>query len=326
MSDAVLMQLLQVLADGRYHSGEELGERLSMSRTAVWKQLKKLPELGVQLQSGRGQGYCLPGGLELFERARIIQEAAPWCGDLLLELVVDSTNARLMARPSALGSGAVCIAEQQTAGRGRRGRTWISPFGQNLYLSMLWQFEGGASALEGLSLAVGVCVAEVLESFGLADVQLKWPNDVLANDRKLAGVLLEMTGDPSGTCQVVVGVGVNWRMPEEAAQSIDQPWVDIARLAEEQGAQPVSRNALAGRLIASLSSMLEDFVAGGFSGWRQRWLHRAAFIGQLVELSTANRRCAGMLLGVDDAGALLLDVDGEPQRFYGGEVSLRSAS
>ncbi|WP_020211053.1 bifunctional biotin--[acetyl-CoA-carboxylase] ligase/biotin operon repressor BirA [Gilvimarinus chinensis] len=325
MSDAVLMQLLRILADGNYHSGEELGERLSMSRTAVWKQLKKLPELGVELQSGRGQGYCLPGGLELFQRERLLKEAEPWQGDLQLELVLDSTNAQLMTRSANVKSGTVCIAEQQTAGRGRRGRAWVSPFGQNIYLSMLWQFEGGASSLEGLSLAVGVCVAEVLEGLGLNGVTLKWPNDVLVDQRKLAGVLLEMTGDPAGVCQVVVGVGVNWRMPIGAAQNIDQPWVDVSHLAEEQGVSGVSRNAVAGRLIAALSSMLTEFSSVGFSGFRQRWLSRAAFVGRSVAVSTAKETSSGVLLGVDEAGALLLDVAGGVQRYYGGEVSLRSA-
>ena len=127
-------------------------------------------------------------------------------------------------------SGLVCTAEQQTAGRGRRGREWISPFGRNLYVSTVWEFTQGAAALEGLSLAVGVAVAQALKGLGLPEVQLKWPNDIQHEGKKLGGVLLEMVGDASRQCQVVVGIGVNVAMPGAAANAIDQAWTDISRM------------------------------------------------------------------------------------------------
>ncbi|MCP8900883.1 bifunctional biotin--[acetyl-CoA-carboxylase] ligase/biotin operon repressor BirA [Gilvimarinus xylanilyticus] len=326
MSDSVLMQLLAVLADGKYHSGQELGERLSISRAAVWKQLNKLPELGVTLEKSRGQGYCLPGGLEVLDESSIRRAAPTWGAPLIIEQVIPSTNALLLAGAAEFKSGTVCLAERQSGGRGRRGRVWQSPFGSNLYLSMLWQYEDGASVLEGLSLAVGVCIAEALEGLGFSGIALKWPNDLLADGRKLAGVLLEMTGDPSGLCQVVVGVGINLQMPAAVAKDIDQPWVDLATLAREQRLPRVSRNELAGRLIARLAQMLQEFNREGFSSWRSRWQDRAAYIGQQVDLQTVSRVQSGRFVGVEASGALMLETDAGVKSFYGGEVSLRLSS
>ncbi|MDO3385511.1 bifunctional biotin--[acetyl-CoA-carboxylase] ligase/biotin operon repressor BirA [Gilvimarinus sp. SDUM040013] len=326
MTDSVMLTLLHLLRDGEFHSGEELGEALAVSRTAVWKQLQKLGELGLECESVRGRGYRLSAPLELLNASRIADLAGVDPTLIQLEVVTDSTNAQLLSRSSTLRSGSFCIAEQQTAGRGRRGRQWISPFGSNLYLSGVWQFEGGAARLEGLSLAVGVCIAQVLESFGFRGVQLKWPNDVLVDGRKLAGILLEMSGDPAGVCQVVVGVGVNVRMPSCAAQSIDQPWTDLASMSSEQGLESVGRNEMVASLVDALSRLMVEFERVGFARWRAAWLERAAFMGQAVSLQTANSEIRGELIGVDGSGALTLRVGGEERLFYGGEVSVRAVS
>lgn len=326
MTDSSFLQLLRLLSDGKYHSGRELGESLAVSRTAVWKQLHKLDELGLVLESNRGRGYRLPGGLELLD-AESIEREAEWPGlSVTVEPVVDSTNARLMAVAAQSDNGALCLAEQQSAGRGRRGRPWVSPFGRNLYMSMLWQFDGGAGVLEGLSLAVGVCVAESLESMGFSGVSLKWPNDILVEGEKLAGVLLEMTGDPAGVCQVVIGVGVNLSMPPDAAGKIDQPWVDLQQLAQRQGLSPVSRNQLAGKIAGALARMLSSFAVEGFGRWREPWLARAAFLGEAVNLHTVSQVRQGRFAGVNGSGALLLDTDHGQEAVYGGEVSVRPAS
>jgi BirA family biotin operon repressor/biotin-[acetyl-CoA-carboxylase] ligase len=323
-----LQNLLGVLADGEYHSGRELGELLGVSRTAVWKHLQKLSELGVTLHSGRGRGYCLPGGLELLNAEAIAAQLPTFEPPLALEVLplVDSTNSRLMREAERLPSGTVCLAEQQSAGRGRRGRAWVSPFARNLYLSVLWHFDGGAAELEGLSLAVGVGIAEALESFGVAGVTLKWPNDVLANGRKLAGILLEMSGDAAGACQLVVGVGINIEMTAVAAQAIDQPWCDVASLVAEQGLPKVQRNDLCAAVLARLVPLLANFPQEGFAHWRSRWVSRAAFMGQPVKLSAAKNETFGVLRGVDDRGALRLETVNGEQLVYGGEVSLRAES
>ncbi|MDQ2078206.1 bifunctional biotin--[acetyl-CoA-carboxylase] ligase/biotin operon repressor BirA [Marinimicrobium sp. ABcell2] len=327
---AALEPLLILLADGEFHSGQELGDHLGVSRTAVWKHLQKLEVLGLPLTSSRGHGYCLEGGLELFDSDVLRAHLTPAAREALTELelfpLTDSTNARAMAKAALGRGGYVCLAEQQSAGRGRRGRHWVSPFGKNIYLSLSWCFESGAAALEGLSLAVGVALVRVLKELGLPELALKWPNDVLCHRSKLAGVLLEMTGDPSGACQVVVGVGLNVDMPEPASTGIDQPWTDVQSTLRKEGLPPVSRNFLAAALISELLVLLKDYETKGFEAYRKEWLALDAFAGREVELRATDRVIRGRVVGVGETGALCLDVNGEQQFFYGGEVSLRAVS
>jgi BirA family biotin operon repressor/biotin-[acetyl-CoA-carboxylase] ligase len=330
--DISLQALLAVLADGCFHSGQELGEILGVSRAAVWKQLQKLEPLGIRLQSVKGKGYCLEGGLELLSASSIVAGLDPLARQLLAQLdihpVIDSTNAQALRDGLTCGSGYTCLAEFQTAGRGRRGRTWVSPFGKNIYLSLLWTFDGGAAELEGLSLAIGVTIAEVLQRLGVSDIQLKWPNDVLWRKRKLAGILLEMTGDPAGVCQVVVGIGVNVAMPAEAADSIDQPWVDMRSILNELNlpAESLGRNQLVAALLSELLPLLSRYQLDRFASYRMRWETLNAYAGKTVEVRMANSEVVGELLGVNEAGALRLQTAAGEQLFYGGEISLRVAS
>jgi BirA family biotin operon repressor/biotin-[acetyl-CoA-carboxylase] ligase len=215
------------------------------------------------------------------------------------------------------------IAEQQTAGRGRRGRHWVSPFARNLYLSLVWEYGQGAAALEGLSLAVGVAVARALEQCALPPVQLKWPNDVLHDGKKLGGILLEMAGDAAGTCQVVIGVGLNVAMPAAAGQDIDQAWTDIRALS---GAAHPGRNALLAALLNELLPMASTFEARGFEAWREQWQALDAFAGKPVILNASGRQIVGTARGVDHRGALQLETTTGVQAIFGGELSLRPVS
>lgn len=328
--DSSLPAILNLLADGKFHSGRELGEILGVSRTAVWKHLQKLEGIGVNLSTLKGKGYCLEGGLDLLDAVAIQQNLAPDAAKLLSELdikmVVESTNTHTMEHAAARSNGYVCIAEQQTAGRGRRGRSWVSPFGKNIYLSLLWNFEGGAAALEGLSLAVGVATAAALENCGALGIQLKWPNDLLWRQRKLAGVLLEMTGDPSGACQVVVGVGINVSMPARIGEAIDQPWIDVHSILTEAGVKhPVTRNKLAAALLTQLLPLMETYTQKKFATYRASWQALNAFANCPIELQTAKSLIKGTMLGVSDSGALKLLTDKGEEFFYGGEVSVRAA-
>lgn len=330
--DLVLQAIIKVLADGCFHSGQELGKILGVSRAAVWKQLQKLEALGINLLSIKGKGYCLEGGLDLLSRPSIELALDKDVQNLLSELsiypVIDSTNAQALRDGINFGSGYVCLAEFQAAGRGRRGRTWVSPFGKNIYLSVMWTFDGGASDLEGLSLAVGVVIADVLRGLGLHDVQLKWPNDILWRGQKLAGVLLEMIGDPAGVCQVVVGVGVNFAMPTTAAAEIDQPWVDVRSILSdlELPQDKLGRNQLVAALLSQLLPLLENYKTDRFVTYRTRWEELSAYTGQTVEVRMANSVVVGELLGVNETGALSLQTSSGEQLFYGGEISLRIAS
>ncbi|MGQ9427498.1 bifunctional biotin--[acetyl-CoA-carboxylase] ligase/biotin operon repressor BirA [Gilvimarinus sp. F26214L] len=318
--------VLALLADGETHSGEELGQALGVSRTAVWKQLKKLEDLGIRVHSVKGQGYRVEKGLELLDAERIREQLTPGAARLLTELdlcgSVDSTNTRALQRAqSGSARGLICLAEHQSAGRGRRGRQWVSPYGRNIYLSLVWEFTAGAAAMEGLSLAVGVAIVRALGAQGVDGVQLKWPNDVLWQGRKLAGVLLEMTGDAAGHCQVVVGVGINVAMLASEAKDIDQDWISLDAI--HKG---VSRNKLAADLLNHLLPMLANYQQQGFAPLREEWESLDCFGGREVEIHAGDTVTVGQVAGVSDTGALRLNTAAGEELIYGGEASLRRSS
>lgn len=319
--------VLPLLSDGDFHSGQELADALGISCTAVSKQLKKLQKLGLQVEASESRGYRLATAIELLDREQILRQLAPDSRELLshlwLENVVDSTNAEVLRQlQQGRSVGLVCVAEQQTAGRGRRGRNWVSPFASNLYLSLAWEFSGGAAALEGLSLAVGVAVAEGLERCGVPEISLKWPNDLMHERAKLGGILIEMVGDVAGTCQAVIGVGLNVRMPDSAAVAIDQAWTDLARITPELP----HRNQLLVAVLDQLLPLLSNFETRGFASLREAWMARDANAGQAVVIRSGNNQWAGVARGVDEQGALLLETENGLQPVYGGEVSLRAST
>lgn len=320
--------LLPLLSNGEFHSGQDLADALGISRTAVWKQLKKLEVLGLEIESVKGRGYRIPGGVDLIDDTRVRAGLNGEARALLVEFsraeVIDSTNKEALRRiRQGAKSGLVCTAEQQTAGRGRMGRPWVSPYARNLYVSVVWEYTQGASALQGLSLAVGVAVAESLKSCRLPEVQLKWPNDLLYQGAKLGGVLLEMVGEPSGNCQVVIGVGLNVAMPSVAAGSIDQAWTDLSQMSD--GVDPPGRNELLSALLNHLLPLLADFEKTGFSPWRDAWQALDVHSGKSVILSAGANQMAGIARGVDERGALQLETSLGVQSVHGGEISLRSA-
>jgi BirA family biotin operon repressor/biotin-[acetyl-CoA-carboxylase] ligase len=322
------LMLVHLLADGRFRSGEALANTLGVSRAAVWKHVRELGSgLGLEIAAVRGRGYRLVTPIELLDRERIVAALAPETAAALAELVVvdtvDSTNARLAGqRPPRADLGIACVAEQQTAGRGRRGRSWVSPFGANVYLSLLWQFDLPAAALAGLSLAAGVAVAEALRGLGVGEAALKWPNDLLWRDRKLGGILVEMSGEAEGPTRAVVGVGVNHRMPAGDGALIDQDWIDLAGAAPR--AVP-SRNALVAALLDRLVAAMRQFGASGLAQFLPAWDALDGLRGREVVVRLGDRLIAGTELGVAPSGALrLLTAEGE-REFLAGEVSLRSA-
>ncbi len=313
--------LLALLADGEFHSGEELGEALGISRAAVWKQLQKLSAFGLEFESLKGKGYRLSGALELFDLASLsgfLSEGERYLlDDLEIFQQIDSTNTQAAKRILQGGAhGYCCVAEQQLGGRGRRGRQWLSPFGRNLYFSKVWEFESGASALEGLSLSVGLAVLRALQSLGVEGLGLKWPNDVLLGGKKLAGILLEMQGDPAGLCQVIIGIGVNLDMRHTDTSSIDQPWADLS-------AYGLSKNQVLATLLLSLHDVMTEFVVGGFGVHREEWGRHDIFSGREVAVRLGENWLSGQAQGVESDGALVVMIDGERRLFHGGEVSLR---
>ena len=300
-------RLLNLMSDGEFHSGEALGAALGVSRMAVWKHLKVLRDMGVDFTVLRGKGYRLPTSLELLERERILAARMTVSGINGIEvfLEVDSTNNWL--REQALNgapSGTVCVSEMQSAGRGRRGRSWVSPFAANLYLSLLWRSANGAAALGGLSLVTGIAVLRALHSFGIEDAGLKWPNDILAADAKLAGILIDVLGESNGPCAVIVGIGVNVSMPRDEAAAIDQYWTDLQQLT---GDTPVSRNDLAARLLDEVMPAIAAFEAAGLQPFLDEWRRYDLVSGREVDLLLPNERITGTACGIDGGGALLVE-------------------
>jgi BirA family biotin operon repressor/biotin-[acetyl-CoA-carboxylase] ligase len=318
----MLEKLLRILADGAFHSGSELGRSLSISRSAVWKHMQRLQELGVEVYSVKGRGYRIPGGLDLMELSRL-QQLLPEAvrtrlGQLALSIETDSTNTQALAAMQNGVDTGLFAAEFQHAGRGRRGRQWISPLGSSLCFSLAWRFNSGAAALEGLSLAVGLALQQALARVGLASVGLKWPNDLLVNDAKLGGILIELSGDAAGECQVAIGVGLNVQLPETVAEQLDQPCIDLTRL----GYAGTRTDLLAG-LVSELIEMLERFENSGFAPLRSAWEEANAFRGREVALSSGPRRYEGVCLGVTDQGGLRLQTSAGQEVFHGGEMSVR---
>lgn len=313
-----MLKLLALLQDGRFHSGEALGATLGVSRAAVWKQLQELEaEAGLVVHGVRGRGYRLVSPLILLEREQLSDNPGgwqPWVFDS-----IDSTNAEAF-RLMESGRGRLpffVVAERQTAGRGRRGRQWVSPFAENLYYSLLLRIEGGAAQLDGLSLVVGLAVRAALFELGVTSVGLKWPNDLLVSGQKIAGILLEMSGDPADVCHVVIGIGVNVNM--QNAVEVGQPWTSMRN---ELG-RLVDRNALINSLNAQLHRFLAKHQQLGFSSVRNEWEAAHLWQGREVTLVSGATEIHGQVLGVDARGALRLLVGGVERQFSGGELSLR---
>jgi BirA family transcriptional regulator, biotin operon repressor / biotin---[acetyl-CoA-carboxylase] ligase len=319
--------LLVLLADGQLRSGEWLAKELKVSRAAVWKAVERLRALGVEVQALPRRGYRLSNPVELLDARRIGAELGPertaQLRTLDLMFDVDSTNSRLLGNaPPPLGQADACLSELQHAGRGRRGRRWIAPFGASVALSVAWTFSDGAGALAALSLGVGVAVARALERAGAQGVTLKWPNDIWLRDRKLGGVLIELRAEASGPAHVVIGVGVNVDLPAAVRREIEAGGVRVAAVADACAAVP-SRNLVAGAILDELLSMLGQFEREGFAAFRDAWTALDALSGRPARVLLGRTVISGTSRGVDQEGALLLDTGDRVQRFVSGEASLR---
>ena len=322
MSSAVVQRLVRYLSATETRSGEAIGQELGCSRTAVWKHVEALRQLGIEVDAVAGQGYLLREPLELLDKASIFAGMDPAIREELdclnIEASVDSTNSALQRLPVVEQHATAILAEHQLTGRGRRGRQWHSPYGRNLYLSLGWRFENSLSELGCLPLVVALSAAQALTRAGLEGHQVKWPNDLLLNERKLCGCLVEVQGDAQGPCHAVLGVGINVHMPAtEAAKGIGQPWTDI-----HSHLPDCSRNDLATLLLEELIRQLALFSARGFAPFRDHWQQMDALNGQAVKIYSGSTVLKGMARGIDERGALLLDTGNEILKLHSGEVSL----
>lgn len=321
-----LHSLIYLLADGRFHSGEALGEALGVSRAAVWKMLPKLELLGLKVHAVSGKGYCLSRAFEPLQREAILAQldtdTLPLIGPLDLLCETDSTSQQLLlAAQEGAPTGSVCLAEFQHHGRGRRGRRWISPFGSNIYLSLLWRFQQGTVYLGGLSLAVAVALMRSLDEFGVVKAGIKWPNDILVDNRKLSGILLDVAGESNGPCYAVIGVGINYRMPEESAMTIEQPWTDLYQHGVSAG-----RNRVTGRLLNHLVQVVKEYQMSGFETVRDEWCRWDLTRDQEVIIHQQQSQIEGVARGINAQGLLQVEQGGVLHSYAAGDVSLRKVS
>ena len=326
------LSLLKLLSDRNIYSGSWLGEQLGLSRAAVWKQIQQLQQEGLLIESVHAKGYRLQTHIELLETETILQRlpaAIQQRVQLQIFEELESTNKHLMQPEFEIQSHEipVCLAEKQSAGRGRLGRSWQTGFASSLAMSLRWRFAGDASGLAGLSLAVGVAVANVVKTLGVRDVGIKWPNDLLCNHAKLAGILIEITGDAAGPCEVVIGIGLN--VSNSTAKGgtgtppFDQPWTDL--LSNMPPKQNLSRNQIAAKLMIELVNTLDQFAEQGFAAFQQSYTENDALKNTEISVQTATRKLSGIACGVNDTGGLLLAVGEEIKTITSGDVRVRAA-
>jgi BirA family biotin operon repressor/biotin-[acetyl-CoA-carboxylase] ligase len=321
LNEEQLLPLLRTLADGGWHSGEALAREAGITRAGLSKRLQKLMQWGLEIETQPGRGCHLVHPLELLAADNIVGALPPALrGRLNLRVLAgtDSTNTQLLAANGAADPQAL-LAEHQSAGRGRHGRSWHSPFGANLYLSLAWTFPQWPSALTALPLATGVATAGALEELRLPDLRLKWPNDLWCGESKLGGILIEQRGESGGACRVVIGLGLNVAMRSATTAHIGQRWTTLA---EQLGKAP-SRNALAGALLGHWVAMLERFAHEGFAPFEAGFRALDLLRNRAVTLALPEGEVAGIARGVDEAGALLVDAGETRRRILSGDVSLR---
>jgi BirA family biotin operon repressor/biotin-[acetyl-CoA-carboxylase] ligase len=312
-----MLKLLTLLADGCFHSGNDLGYEIGVSRAAVWKRLQRLTdEFGLEVQSVPGKGYRLAYPLSLL-KSDILRTSFPSLPIFIYDSI-GSTNDEAKKLLAISAAPFAVLAEHQLVGRGRRGREWCSPYAQNLYLSFVWPISQGMAQVDGLSLVVGLAVVRAVEKVIGTAAQLKWPNDVLINNQKVAGILLELVGDPADLCHVVIGIGVNLNMTG-ANQVIDQQWTSLYK---ETG-QQIDRTAFAQNLLDELDRYLDKQKTYGFPSLKNEWLSAHAWQGRNVILSAGHEKVWGKIIGVGNKGEICLLVDGSERLFVGGELSLR---
>nr|WP_154247450.1 bifunctional biotin--[acetyl-CoA-carboxylase] ligase/biotin operon repressor BirA [Kangiella sp. HZ709] len=310
-----LSQIIQLLSDGQCHSGQKLAEELEVSRAYVWKLIQQLQEYGLELESVSGKGYLWQSPSALLDSKKFIMALGALNISHEYDFLMDSTNQRLKEK---FKDKHLVITEYQTAGRGRRGRNWQSPLATNLYFSYGWKTEQPVQQLGGLSLVVGISIVEALDIMGFEKLQLKWPNDVRVEQQKLAGILVELTGDAAGDLEVIIGIGLNVNMQSQQ-ETIEQEWTSLANLS----GRSIDRQAILVFVLKQLQINLKLFEQEGFAAFQQSWNQYDESFNKRVEVHQSNGVLHGTAKGVNKSGALLLEYNNEIKPIFAGEVSLK---
>ena len=320
-----LKKLFDALIDGNFHSGEQLGKALGLTRSAIWKHIKQLNDWDLEIESITNKGYRIKEVPTLLKKEKILSfiqaEQQAQLADIEIFDTVPSTNDYLLnTLPERSKKNYACFSERQTKGKGRHGRLWVSPFGKNIYLSLLWHFSQDASTLSGLSLAIAIAIVETLRAYGITqNLGIKWPNDVLCENQKLAGILIELRGEANGACSAVIGVGLNVHMTSSHLTEITQAWTSIQDLSKD----PVDRNQLAGSLLNALVKALTEFQREGLKAFIEKWQTLDLSFNKPVSVITANTSIQGIGRGINEDGFFNLETDSGIKHFSSGEISMR---
>ena len=319
--------LFRELADGRFHSGEELAKSLGVSRSAVWKAAGVLRELGATLHAVKNRGYCLTHGGEPLDpakiRERLTREVREHVASIEAAWSIPSTNTVLLERANPKsGMSEVFLAEYQTARRGRRGRAWLAPPGGAICLSLSWTFSEVPQDLGALGLVIGVCALRALKEVGVSGAALKWPNDLLIAERKLGGVLIELRAESAGPACVVIGIGLNVALGAAVLRQIAESGTAATDLASAGPAAP-SRNAVAAAMVSASVQGLLAFARQGLKPFIEEWQAADALRGRPVNVSAADGIAKGLARGIDLHGALLVETPQGIRRFISGDVTVR---
>jgi BirA family biotin operon repressor/biotin-[acetyl-CoA-carboxylase] ligase len=330
--------LLKILSDGEFHSGQYLAETIGVSRTSIWKLIAKLQTWDIEIYSVKGKGYKIPDGLNLLNNDKLlslVDKKIKHFPQIDLLTTTDSTSSYISSKWNEYSEknkakssdrnvkeaphGRVCIAEHQSKGRGRKGNQWVSPFGANLYFSIGIELPVGLSLLGGLSLAIGIGLTEYINQFTNQKVKLKWPNDLLCDNKKLAGILVEASGDSNDSSFINIGIGINWNMPEKFSTEINQPWINLSSILSKT----VDKTMLMAQLLIALDKTVDIFIQQGFESFNRRWKENSAFIEKSVTIKTHNGNVDGVEKGIDRNGAIRVQTEQGEKIYYSGEVSLR---
>jgi len=322
----LLFKIIDVLADGKFHSGEILANQFKVSRVSIWNAISEAEQFGVEIHSVRGKGYKLTHAVELLNESSIKRAIGEQANFFNIEVmdITTSTNSVMMQKASEGLPHASCIATNiQTAGKGRRGRKWISELGENLTFSFLWRFNQGAAMLSGLSLVVGIALIRTFKQLGINQALLKWPNDVLIFHekvyKKLAGILIELQGDLDGQSLAVIGIGINLNISKKQIKKIDQPAIDLQTITEES----MNPNNLIALIIKELARVLSEFELNGFSSLKEEWVMSHAFHEKVISLTKGDgQNVIGRVIDISDEGSLILQTNQGQQNFSSGEVVL----
>jgi BirA family transcriptional regulator, biotin operon repressor / biotin---[acetyl-CoA-carboxylase] ligase len=313
------VKVVHILEDGEYHDGTTIGEKLRLTRSAVWKTVKKLENNHIKIDSIKGKGYALLEPLILLDSNKIKKNMGTEKIEVSIFESIDSTNEYLKTFKNSK-SIKICMAEQQTLGKGRLHREWHSPFGKNIYLSCLYPFQKDVSELSGLSLMVSLVIMKTLNTYGIdKNLYVKWPNDILYANKKLSGSLIEIQAETHGACQAIIGIGLNVNMMNDDQGKITQAWTSVQKILNTY----VDRNELCAHLIDNLLDYLHQFDANGFVPFIKEWKNADCLIDREITIKNINEKIRGKVIGINEQGHLMLQLeDGEVRTFSSGDTTI----